>query len=113
MSEENEPKEIEPKGSRILFCYFVDVLCLDKTGTLTDGNMSVDRIVPLGERGAAEDSDALLRGRAKIRKWYPLPMLATNVFIPYALIPYYGEKAILPNFRKRKTLQFKKDCNAF
>lgn len=39
----------------------VDVLCLDKTGTLTDGNMSVDRIVPLGERGAAEDSDALLR----------------------------------------------------
>ena len=34
-------------------------------------------------------------------------------FIPYALIPYYGEKAILPNFRKRKTLQFKKDCNAF
>ena len=40
-------------------------------------------------------------------------MLATNVFIPYALIPYYGEKAILPNFRKRKTLQFKKDCNAF
>jgi len=40
-------------------------------------------------------------------------MLATNAFIPYALIPYYGEKAILPNFRKRKTLQFKKDCNAF
>ena len=58
-------------------------------------------------------TDAPQRGRAKIRKWYPLPMLATNVFIPYALIPYYGEKAILPNFRKRKTLQFKKDCNAF
>ena len=28
MSEENEPKEIEPKGSRILFCYFVVVLLL-------------------------------------------------------------------------------------
>ena len=28
MSEENEPKEIEPKSSRILFCYFVVVLLL-------------------------------------------------------------------------------------
>ena len=28
MSEENEPKEIEPKGSRIFFCYFVVVLLL-------------------------------------------------------------------------------------
>ena len=28
MSEENEPKEIEPKGSRILFCYFFIVLLL-------------------------------------------------------------------------------------
>ena len=26
-------------------------------------------------------TDAPQRGRAKIRKWYPLPMLATNVFI--------------------------------
>jgi len=52
-------------------------------------------------------------GGRKYGSGYPLPMLATNVFIPYALIPYYGEKAILPNFRKRKTLQFKKDCNAF
>ena len=58
-------------------------------------------------------TDAPQRGRGKYGSGYPLPMLATNVFIPYALIPYYGEKAILPNFRKRKTLQFKKDCNAF
>ena len=28
MSEENEPKEIEPKGNRILFCYFIVVLLL-------------------------------------------------------------------------------------
>ncbi|MEY8379030.1 hypothetical protein AALD22_25400, partial [Lachnospiraceae bacterium 56-18] len=41
-------------------------------------------------------------------------VITTNVFIPYALIPYYGEKAILPNLRKRKTLQSsKKDYNAF
>ena len=58
-------------------------------------------------------TDAPQRGRGKYGSGYPLPMLATNVFIPYALIPYYGEKAILPNFRKRKTLQSsKKDYNA-
>ena len=27
----------------------VDVLCLDKTGTLTEGNMQVERMVPLAE----------------------------------------------------------------
>ncbi|NEG77816.1 HAD-IC family P-type ATPase [Bifidobacterium avesanii] len=34
----------------------VDVLCLDKTGTLTDGNMSVERVVELGAGGGASDA---------------------------------------------------------
>ncbi|MEH2933337.1 hypothetical protein [Acutalibacter sp. JLR.KK004] len=42
-------------------------------------------------------TDAPQRGRGKYGSGYPLPMLATNVFIPYALIPYYGA---MPGFAK-------------
>jgi len=35
-------------------------------------------------------TDAPQRRRAKIRKGYPFPMLATNVFIPYALLRSYA-----------------------
>ena len=42
-------------------------------------------------------TDAPQRGRGKYGSGYPLPMLATNVFIPYALMPYYGA---MPGFAK-------------
>jgi len=38
--------------------------------------------------------------------------LLRKFFIFYALISLYGEKAILPNLCKRKTLQSQKDYNA-
>ena len=40
----------------------VDVLCVDKTGTLTDGNMHVGRILPLFERA---DEPAVSQAQAK------------------------------------------------
>ncbi|MFC9976258.1 HAD-IC family P-type ATPase [Spirillospora sp. NPDC127200] len=38
----------------------VDVLCVDKTGTLTEPGMDLDEVVPLGERGDAERALAAL-----------------------------------------------------
>ncbi|EQJ59877.1 hypothetical protein QSK_1000 [Clostridioides difficile P29] len=43
-------------------------------------------------------------GGRKYGKGYSFPMLAKKVFIFYALISLYEEKAILPNLYKRKTL---------
>ena len=37
----------------------VDVLCIDKTGTLTEGRLAVERIEPLAEDGEAESLEAL------------------------------------------------------
>ncbi|WP_203824995.1 HAD-IC family P-type ATPase [Actinoplanes palleronii] len=37
----------------------VDVVCTDKTGTLTTGNLAVDEILPIGEHEYAEVADAL------------------------------------------------------
>ena len=42
-------------------------------------------------------TDAPQRGRGKYGSGYPLPMLAMNIFIPYALMPYYGA---MPGFAK-------------
>jgi hypothetical protein len=39
--------------------------------------------------------------------------LLRKFFIFYALYPLYGEKAILPNFCKRKTLQSQKRLQRF
>jgi cation-transporting P-type ATPase E len=38
----------------------VDVLCIDKTGTLTEGRLVVDRVEPLGEDGTHRDALAAL-----------------------------------------------------
>ena len=39
----------------------VDVVCLDKTGTLTHGDVRFDRLVPLGESAAPDDVGSALR----------------------------------------------------
>ncbi len=39
----------------------VDVLCLDKTGTITTGDMSLEKIIPLGDADEAECREALSR----------------------------------------------------
>ena len=39
----------------------VDVLCLDKTGTITTGDMSLERVIPLGEADEGECRAALAR----------------------------------------------------
>ncbi len=39
----------------------VDVLCLDKTGTITTGDMSLEKIIPLGDADEAECRGALAR----------------------------------------------------
>src|SRR5690606_3250547 len=47
----------------------VDVLCLDKTGTLTTGEMTLDRVEPLG----ALDADAVLDAVAALSAAEPTP----------------------------------------
>ena len=39
----------------------VDVLCLDKTGTITTGDMTLERVIPLGDAGEDECRAALAR----------------------------------------------------
>lgn len=52
-----------------LFCIetlsMVDILCLDKTGTITEGKMSVAEILPM--EGAEEDEVEKLAGRFEER----------------------------------------------
>jgi len=52
-------------------------------------------------------------GGGKYGSGYPLPMLAMNIFIPYALMPYYGA---MPGFakltQKKNAAILKKDYNA-
>ena len=42
----------------------VDVLCLDKTGTITDGNMKVQTVIPLAQ-SLGQESEALLQSYLK------------------------------------------------
>ncbi|WP_217625044.1 cation-translocating P-type ATPase [Bifidobacterium vespertilionis] len=52
----------------------VDVLCLDKTGTLTDGNMSVERVESLLGDGVADVPGAVMPGLS----------VATGLYVPSA-----------------------------
>ena len=54
-------------------------------------------------------TDAPQRRRAKIRKWVPASYACYESF---SLFPTTTESPVLPNLRKRKTLQSQKDYNA-
>lgn len=89
-------------GIELLSC--VDVLCLDKTGTITDGTMKVEKLIKLGDNIKYEE---IIANMLKVE---------TNA-TDKALIEYFGQKDSfeliehIPFSSKRKysSVTFKKD----
>ncbi|MDD3957326.1 MAG: HAD-IC family P-type ATPase [Candidatus Izemoplasmatales bacterium] len=85
----------------------VDIMCLDKTGTITDGTMEVDSIVPLTNRS---DEDTAIEENPS-GEWRKI-IASMNYALKeqnataIALRNYFGAKRI---FRSKATLHFSSD----
>ena len=80
----------------------VDILCLDKTGTITGGDMTVSRIIPLGGCGETAAADMLTRlcavlpeenaTIAALKKRFPLDAEAPASPLPIKVIPFTSSR---------------------
>ena len=86
-----------------LFCIetlaHVDVLCLDKTGTLTEGRMSVDKVIPIDETVNAETLMPGILGALKDDN-------ATNLALKehFGVNPFLSKK-LFPSLRSVNTVR--------
>jgi len=80
----------------------VDVLCLDKTGTITDGSLAVSSVIPLNDHTEAEAAYLLTRllaalpddnaTAAALREAFPPVLEEITSVIPVKIIPFTSSR---------------------